>query len=86
MEDNIIEEAFNNSYDLLMNKYEFEDLLADDMKQKKATALAHDPSNVEAQSYMDVIRFFTYTEEYEKCSELKKVMNKNYPETILPEE
>ena len=29
-----------------------------------------------------MILFFIETEEYEKCSELKKMLNKEYPESI----
>jgi bacterioferritin (cytochrome b1) len=73
-----IAKAYYNSYRLITNKISFEDLLKDDDINERVTFLAHNP-NVEITSEIiqEVIDYFAEEEDYEICSELKQVMDRN---------
>ena len=73
--------AFNNSYLMLTNRVSM-DYVLKASESEFGFVMAHNshigPTKME---YENMILHFIETEEYEKCSELKKMLNKDYPES-----
>lgn len=77
--------AYDNSYRVLTNKVDFEDLLEE--KSELGTALmAYDPSRgIRKEELENIITFYIDLDEpeyYLRCAELKKVLHENFPETV----
>ena len=82
VEQMMIDRAYENSYKLITKKTTFEDLM--DAKPIRETKhefrgiLIYDPSEGWDDLHLeDMIDYFEETEEYEKCAELKKILD-NY--------
>lgn len=75
-EEELLEDAFNNSYDILTNKATYEDLIAEGLKNNAGVvAFAHDVTDEPiVEDYQHIIDYFTDLEEYEKCAILHKIM------------
>lgn len=74
-----VELAFYNSYRVVTNKITFEQLLDEDSNEGNNTVLAHDPNKeVTVDVIQDIIDYFVEYEEYERCAELKKEMDKKF--------
>tara|TARA_R110002051_G_C8681411_1_gene491840 strand:- start:6 stop:311 length:306 start_codon:yes stop_codon:yes gene_type:complete len=76
LEKRMLELAYDNSYRLLTDKCTFEDLMVDNHSHGRSAVLAHDPH--EGATYEEVFNIlFHYElhEEYEKCAELKPVLD-----------
>ena len=77
LEDIKIEDAaFNNAYEMIVNNRSFDDIV-EDAEDENFIAL---PFNYEEDWEVDMVlnscmRYFIYTEEYEKCGEIKKVLD-----------
>jgi len=81
-EQELLENAYNNSYLMLTNKVTM-DYVLDASESEYGFVMAHNshmgPTKVELEN---MILFFIETEEYEKCADLKKMLNRRYPESI----
>ncbi len=81
-EQELLENAYNNSYLMLTNKVTM-DYVLDASEGEFGFVMAHNshmgPTKVELEN---MILFFIETEEYEKCADLKKMLNRKYPESI----
>ena len=81
-EQELLENAYNNSYLMLTNRVTM-DYVLDASESEYGFVMAHNshmgPTKVELEN---MILFFIETEEYEKCADLKKMLNRKYPESI----
>tara|TARA_R100000773_G_C4149074_1_gene72008 strand:- start:242 stop:571 length:330 start_codon:yes stop_codon:yes gene_type:complete len=81
-EQELLENAYNNSYLMLTNKVTM-DYVLDASESEYGFVMAHNshmgPTKIELEN---MILFFIETEEYEKCADLKKMLNRKYPESI----
>ena len=81
-EQELLENAYNNSYPMLTNKVTM-DYVLDASESEYGFVMAHNshmgPTKIELEN---MILFFIETEEYEKCADLKKMLNRRYPESI----
>lgn len=76
--DELVAQAFNNSYDMITGSSNIEDIIINDNKNGNViTMLAHDidedPTNEDLEA---IIKYFEKTEEYEKCAVLQKLIKK----------
>ena len=81
LEQKLLELAYENSYSILTNKISFDKLLDDNSSLGISSLLAYDPENGITRSEIEsMIEFYIGEEWYERCAELKKIMNRKYPE------
>jgi hypothetical protein len=76
-ENYIVEQAFENSYQVLTKKSTFEDLL--DQREKygvKAIMIYNPEEDPEEDVYDDIIHYYEDLEEYERCAELLSIKQK----------
>ena len=72
----MIERAFENSYLVLTKKITFEKLMNRKEKYGMKAILIYDPSEEPKKViYDDMIDYFEDEEDYEKCAELKKILD-----------
>tara|TARA_A100001518_G_C1189636_1_gene35586 strand:+ start:192 stop:515 length:324 start_codon:yes stop_codon:yes gene_type:complete len=84
VEQMMIDRAYENSYKLITKKTTFEDLMdarsvyeSKDKSIEFRSILIYDPSEGWDDLHLeDMIDYFEETEEYEKCAELKKILDK----------
>ena len=85
IEKKMLENAFENSYRIITKRITFDDLIKDLSEGTITAALtAHDPDQDPPKIILEnMISHFSSEEyeEYEKCVELKKELNRLYPET-----
>ena len=81
-EEEMLAYAFHNSYLMLTNNVSM-DYVLEASESEFGFVMAHNshmgPTKVELEN---MILFFIETEEYEKCADLKKMLNRKYPESI----
>ena len=78
MENMIMEQAFENSYKIITKKTTFEELMNVKSAFGQKAILIYDPSEGwDDDVLIDLIQYFEDEEEYEKCAELKKILD-NY--------
>ena len=81
-EQELLENAYNNSYLMLTNRVTM-DYVLNASETEFGFVMAHNshmgPTKVELEN---MILFFIETEEYEKCADLKKMLNRRYPESV----
>ena len=78
MEQMMIEKAFENSYKVITKRTTFQKLMDTKTKFGQRAILVYDPSEGYDEFVLeDMIDYFEETEEYEKCAELKKILD-NY--------
>ena len=78
MENMIMEQAFENSYKIITKKMTFEDLAekTKNLSSSSHTILVFDPTeDPDKEVIEDLIWHFEDREEYEKCAELKKILD-----------
>tara|TARA_B100001287_G_C22180929_1_gene299131 strand:+ start:71 stop:397 length:327 start_codon:yes stop_codon:yes gene_type:complete len=81
-EEALLNDAYNNSYLLLTNTASMEFMMTK-LNGQNGLVLAHnDYSGPTKMELENMILFFIETEEYEKCSVLKSMLNEKYPESI----
>lgn len=77
-EDEILNKAFNNSYDIITKTVTFDELLAKDYNNPSGegyTTVAHDIDGGPTKSDLEnIIIYFQEREEYEKCAVLHKML------------
>lgn len=77
LEELIVETAFNNSFKLVTGRTTFQEIL--DGKTVKGTSalMAHNPDEeIPIESLENMMYYFVDTEEYEKCAEIRDIINK----------
>ncbi len=76
--------AYDNSYRVLTNKVEFEDLLEEKSDEGISALMAYDPlKGIQEEELKNIIEFYIEldeTEYYLRCAELKKIMHSTFPE------
>ena len=78
MEQVMIEKAFENSFKVVTKRTTFEELMDVKTKFGQRAILIYDPGEGYDDLVLeDMIDYFEGTEEYEKCAELKKILD-NY--------
>ena len=78
MENEIMDAAFENSYKIITKKMTFEDLeeKTKNLSSSSHTILVFDPTeDPDKEVIEDLIWHFEDREEYEKCAELKKILD-----------
>jgi len=76
LEQELLAIAYENSYLLITDKTTFEDLLVTKHKSGNSAILAHDPHlDLDKGEVENIIDHFVDLEEYEKCQELKDVID-----------
>ena len=75
--DKDLELAMNNAYDIIIDYATIDQLI--DKQPNQPIYLAFDPEKMEQDDYWDdtidnMIEYFIFTEEYEKCSKLKELL------------
>lgn len=74
-ENELLDEAVNNSYDIVTNKTTLGDLLLS-KRDGEHTAIAHDMEDGWTNDDLEIfIAYFEKKEEYEKCATLLKILN-----------
>ena len=69
-DDHILDVAMRNSYDIIVNKLDAGEILITDFG-----FLVHNPAKpLKKEELENIIYYFQSIEEYEKCIELKKIM------------
>jgi hypothetical protein len=80
LEEDVLESAITNSYLMLTGKVRFSDL-AKDITGDIITVTIYDPDDGPTRTQLNVIiKFFEESEEYEKCAEIKKILDEMDPE------
>lgn len=75
LENELLDEAVNNSYDIVTNKTTLGDLLLS-KEDGEHTAIAHDMEDGWTNDDLEIfIAYFEHKEEYEKCAVLQKILN-----------
>lgn len=79
LEDDVLESAIINSYLMLTGKLKFSDL----MQQSTGDIIAvttFDPDEGPTLEQLEIIiEYFEEDEQYEKCAEIKKILDEMYP-------
>ena len=82
MEHKLLELAYENSYSILTKKITFDSLLDKNTSLGVSSLLAYDPeSGVTKDEIENMIQFYVREEWFERCAELKKIMNRKYQES-----
>tara|TARA_R110002072_G_scaffold42644_1_gene120347 strand:+ start:5826 stop:6149 length:324 start_codon:yes stop_codon:yes gene_type:complete len=86
LDDILLEDAFNNSYMILMKELTFNDVLDNAEDYKIEAVLAFDPEvGPKLRDLENMISWFIECEDYEKCAKIKALMNNKYPDSVLTE-
>lgn len=81
LEQHLLELAYENSYSILTKKITFDSLLDKNTSLGISSLLAYDPeSGVTRNEIESMIEYYEKVEWYERCAELKKIMDRKYPE------
>jgi hypothetical protein len=81
-EEELLFEAYNNSFDFLTKKVTMDYVLAAS-ESEFGYVLAHNTHEGATKEELEnMILYFIETEEYEKCATLKGILNKEYPESV----
>ena len=84
MDNIVLGVAYNNAWLVLSNQITFDQLVDKQFKDGEQVLMPFDVESGPKQSELEnMIAYYIETEEYEKCNELKKILNDKYPSTIL---
>ena len=70
-DDELVDLAMNNAYAMLVGNKSIDDLL----DEEEEMVLVPDPEITDEELSEDLIEYFITTEEYEKCTKIKDLMN-----------
>jgi hypothetical protein len=70
-DDELVDLAMNNAYAMLVGNKSIDDLL----DEEEEMVLVPDPEISDEELSEDLIEYFITTEEYEKCTKIKDLMN-----------
>jgi len=83
LQDEIVADAFNNSYRLLFKAVSFDEMIEEMYIKDLDAVLAFDPELGPALNELEnMIDFYVGEEMYERCAKLRDIMHKKFPETI----
>tara|TARA_R110000796_G_C14378958_1_gene414990 strand:+ start:215 stop:544 length:330 start_codon:yes stop_codon:yes gene_type:complete len=84
MDEQLLADAFNNSYRLLTREISVEEILDENLEKKFFQAvLAFDPELGPALNELEsMIDFYIIEEEYEKCANIRDIMHIKFPNSI----
>tara|TARA_R110000787_G_scaffold59892_2_gene135768 strand:- start:5669 stop:5977 length:309 start_codon:yes stop_codon:yes gene_type:complete len=77
LEDLIVKAAFNNSFNVITKRKTFDEILSNKSAKAGSTLMAHDPEkDMPTESLENMMAYFVDEEEYEKCAEIRDLINK----------
>jgi len=80
LEELLVEEAFDNSYRLLIESISFEDLLGSNTKRDISTLLIYDPDEgPELDELEAMLDYYIDDEEYERCAKIRDIIDEMFP-------
>jgi|TARA_R110000787_G_scaffold32722_6_gene86469 hypothetical protein len=80
----ILADAFSNSYRILTNEMTFNDMLDDKFSENLTTVLAFDPEEGPMLYELEnMLYYYADTEEYERCAKIRDIMHETFPDTKL---
>tara|TARA_R110001606_G_C14917674_1_gene596199 strand:- start:36 stop:359 length:324 start_codon:yes stop_codon:yes gene_type:complete len=83
LQDEILADAFDNSYKLLIKAISFDEMIEDKYRNDLDAVLAFDPELGPALSELEnMIDFYIQEEDYEKCANLRDIMHIKFPQSI----
>ena len=83
LQDEILADAFYNSYRLLIKAISFDEMIEDKYRNDLDAVLAFDPELGPALSELEnMIDFYIQEEDYEKCANLRDIMHIKFPQSI----
>lgn len=75
LEDLMVRTAFNNSFNVLTNRTTFNKILDGKTINGASAIMAHNPDeDIPLESLENMMAYFVESEEYEKCAEIKDIM------------
>ena len=84
LENRILRQAYDNSFQVLTKKITFEELMEEDNSFGFSTLLAYDPhTGIRKHELESIIAYYVGLDEpeyYLRCAKLKKIMDEKYPE------
>lgn len=76
LEDLMVKTAFNNSFNVITNRTTFNKILDGKTISGASAVMAHNPDeDMPIESLENMIMFFSESEEYEKCAEIKDIID-----------
>tara|TARA_B100000780_G_scaffold197723_1_gene139667 strand:+ start:525 stop:854 length:330 start_codon:yes stop_codon:yes gene_type:complete len=80
----ILDTAYNNSYLVLSGQITFDELMGQKFKTGTDAIMAYDPETGPRKEELEnMISYYIEEEMYERCSDIKKLLNNKYPETDI---
>lgn len=77
LEDLIVKAAFNNSFNVITKRKTFDQILEGKTLNGISAVMAHNPDEeMPTESLENMMTYFVETEEYEKCAEIRDLINK----------
>ncbi len=77
LEDLIVKAAFNNSFNVITKRKTFDQILEGKTLNGISAVMAHNPDEeMPTKSLENMMTYFVETEEYEKCAEIRDLINK----------
>ena len=84
LQEELVADAFENSYQLLIEAISFDEMIEEKYKNDLDAVLAFDPELGPALIELEnMIDFYIGEEEYERCANIRNIMHKRYPESII---
>jgi hypothetical protein len=82
----VLAEAFSNSYRLLIEEITFDEMLDWDVDKEYIAVLTYDPDEGPTLDELEaMIEYYIESEEYERCTRIRDIMFKMFPESKLTE-
>ena len=84
IDEEILADAFSNSYRILTNEMTFNDMLDDKLSENLTTVLAFDPEEgPRLYELENMLYYYIDTEEYERCARIRDIMHETFPGSVL---
>jgi hypothetical protein len=83
-DEEILADAFCNSYRILTNEMSFSDILDNKFNQNLTAVLAFDPEEGPMLYELEnMLRYYVNTEEYERCAKIRDIIQEKFPESVV---
>ncbi len=77
LENLIVKAAFNNSFNVITKRKTFDEILEGKTLNGISAIMVHNPDEeIPTKSLENMMTYFVETEEYEKCAEIRDLINK----------
>jgi len=84
IDEDILADAFSNSYRLLTNEVTFDDMLDNKFSKNLSAVLAFDPEEGPMLYELEnMLYYYRDIEEYERCAKIRDIMHETFPDTKL---